>query len=253
MENDIDLLGATVSTRPEWSNVIGALRHEWMRDDMKETAVSLNKAIYYLGEQTSPGVHGYHAGDNDFDLVLTNLRSQISHLYRTFDDSSFSSVFTLPETINFLQSGFLYSNAPVFKQEEKDLIQRALTTTYHPTDIPETAAVIPEVAWNKFWQTVDSCKMMMATEIDRYRQNPSTFRDSRFFRDLFLRYSKPALIAGSINFQPMSPFNWSKVLFMSVGGTLSAVNAAIALPTAGVGLASVIAGVIASSIASGIS
>ena len=250
MENAIDSLGQKISSRPEWINVKNALIHEWVRDDMKEAAVTLNKTIRYLGEETSPGVYGYHASDNDFDRVLTNLRSQISHLYRTFDDSKLSSVFTLPETTDFL-SGFLYNNAPLFRQEEKGLIQTLLATRYYPTDVSETATVIPEVAWNKFWQTVDDNKMLMITEIDRYRKNPDAFHNSRFFRDLFLRYSQPTLIAGDIYFQPMSPFNWSKVLLLSVGGTLSAVNAAIALPTGGLGLASVIAGVIASSIASG--
>jgi len=160
-------------------------------------------------------------------------------LFKTFDDAGLC--ITLSATVNFL-SEFSYSNAMEFKEEEKSII------TIGSKEPPSLVELMPEKAWNKFWITVDTSKKTMLEEIHRLCAEPNP----RFFYYLFRRYTERGLSHGStFDFVELSPFNWSKVICLGVGGVLSAVNAAVALPTAGIALASVIAGVIASSVAAG--
>jgi len=246
MENSIVKLEQDLTSRPEWTNVISKLHHEYVRDDMKEAAISLNRIIHYFGEEFKPGVYEYHEGSapgNEFDRAVSDLRSQISHTYRTFDDAGLSKVMTLPEFTNFLKN-FNYATATQFREEEKKLIEKALSSPITPYAF-ESPTIIPEEAWNRFWRTVDENKWIVLNEINQNGQN------ERFFYGLFLRRVRRELSTNTFNFVPMSPFKWSKVICFSIGGLLGVVNAALALPTAGIAMASAAAGVISTAIGSG--
>jgi hypothetical protein len=241
MEDSIIRLDQDVRMKPEWTGVTDKLHHEYVRDDMKEAAISLNRIIHYFGEEFGAENYVYHenlAPGGQFEQELSNLRSQISHMYRTFDDAELSKVMNLPEFINFLQN-FNYTAATQFREEEKRLIQDILLWDR------ESATIIPDEAWNRFWKTVDDNKMKMLDEVNRYGQN------ERFFYGLFLNRVRPTLSSNTFTFEPMSPFKWSKVLCAGIGSILGVVNVAVALPTAGIALASMVAGGISTALASG--
>lgn len=206
-----------------------------------DTLVALNNIVLYLGYDATPL-------DRFLYVALSNLQSQIYHLYRTLDDYGLSTIISR-EARDFL-SQFSYVAATEFRSEEKRLIKEIYDKTRGRNKTIKDLQ-IPEEAWNRFWLTVDRNKGTIVTKMQ------VASHDRFLYFVLYKEYVENAFRDPLGNFtlgefMPMSPFNWSKALCSGIGATLLAVNALASIPSAGITAASFIGGLIASSIAGGI-
>lgn len=118
------------------------------------------------------------------NIVLSNLQSQIYHLYRTIDDYELTTPI-LQVAPKFLGE-FSYAKATEFKSEERRLINEIYDKTRlrgkNITDL-----MIPEEAWDKFWLVVDANKGTILTKMQQY-SNSSRFLYYTLYED-YVRFA----------------------------------------------------------------
>jgi|SRR5689334_1381513 len=247
METAIVSLENRVRNIPAWNDASNKLDDENLKHDLMDSLVALTDITIYLG---------YDAIVSDTkrqDLALSNLQSQIYHLYHLLDDYGVSRIIATQGS-DFLRQ-FSYMESTEFKAKEKELIKDAYQMSRNwGKKIKDL--IIPEQAWDRFWQNVDLSKTTMLNQMQPYDSQPPSSSEAFFYSYLYQPYTSTTLHDELGNFTPgpflpLSPFSWSKALCTALGGILTAVNPLLALPTSGIALTSIIAGTIGNSIAAG--
>jgi hypothetical protein len=207
VERQILELDKMVKNDPDWLRALNRM--------------NFNKLNSYRNELQHLTHHVIFTQDYTNDAIISSIWNRLvvinSEIFRIYDECGYTKIMNRygPEYLDSIY----FAKSHEFRKIEEELLSEIN---------------IPKKIWDEFWNEVDEKKkLFMKQMLDR--------KDFSLYNTLDIQ---KAIKLGPGSLGPMSPFNKGKIVFASIGGILSVVNAFLAPASAGISLSSVIAGAV---------